>query len=78
MTEKISVYVDKEQHRVLKIAAARQGITLSRLMLDAAMQSLHLSARKPARARMDQIREAQESYFSTEEILEMQNEGQRY
>jgi len=78
MTEKISVYVDKEQHRVLETAAARQGKTLSQLMLDAALQSLQLSVRKPASARMDQIREAQESYFSTEEILEMRNDGRRY
>ncbi len=78
MAEKISVYVDKELHKLFKTEAVKRGKTLSQFMVDAAVQSLHFPDRASAGTRMDQVREAQENYFSTEEILEIRNESRRY
>ncbi len=78
MAEKISVYVDEKQHRLLKAAAAQRGKTLSQYMVDAAMQTLFIPGRKTVAADMDTLRESQEEYFTREELLEMRNEGRRY
>jgi len=78
MAEKISVYVDEELHKLLKTEAVKQGKTLSQFMLEAALQSLSMPERESAGTKMDQIRESQENYYTTKEILEMRNEGRRY
>lgn len=78
MAEKISVYVDEKLHRALKAEAAQRGKSLSQFMIDAAVNALHAPDRKKLAAAMDTIREAQEEYLSTEELLEMRKEGRRY
>lgn len=78
MAEKISVYVDEKLHRALKAEAAQRGKSLSQFMIDAAVNALHTPERKKLAAAMDTIREAQEEYFSAEELLEMRKDGRRY
>ena len=78
MTEKISVYVDEKLHRILKAEAAQRGKSLSQFMIDAAVYSLHTPDRKKLAAAMDSVREAQEEYYTREELLEMRKDGRRY
>jgi len=78
MAEKISVYVDEKLHRALKSAASQRGKSLSQFMIDAALYALHTPDRGKLAAAMDSVREAQEEYFSTEELLKMRKEGWRY
>lgn len=78
MTEKISVYVDEKLHRILKAEAAQRGKSLSQFMIDAAVYSLHTPDRKKLAAAMDSVREAQEDYYTREELLEMRKDGRRY
>lgn len=78
MAEKISVYVDEKLHRILKAEAAQRGKSLSQFMIDAAVYSLHTPDRKKLAAAMDSVREAQEEYYTREELLEMRKDGRRY
>ena len=78
MAEKISVYVDEKLHRALKTAASQRGKSLSQFMIDAALYALHTPDRGKLAAVMDSVREAQEEYFSTEELLKMRKDGRRY
>ena len=77
MAEKISVYVDEKLYRALKAAAVQQGKSLSQFMVDAAVRALHAPDRKELAAEMDNVRESQEEYFSSEELLKMRKEGRR-
>jgi uncharacterized protein (DUF1778 family) len=78
MAEKISVYVDEKLHRILKAEAAQRGKSLSQFMIDAAVNSLHTPDRKKLAAAMDTVREAQEEYYTREELLQMRKDGRRY
>ncbi|MFO7952962.1 MAG: hypothetical protein R6U91_09210 [Bacillota bacterium] len=78
MAEKISVYVDEKLHRIFKAAAVQRGKTLSQFMVDAAIQSLYSAERKDASSRMDRVREAQDHYFTGEELRRMRDQGRRY
>jgi len=77
MAEKISVYVDEKLYHALKAAAVQQGKSLSQFMVDAAVRALHSPDRKELAAEMDNVRESQEEYFSSEELLKMRKEGRR-
>lgn len=78
MAEKISVYVDEKLHRILKAEAAQRGKSLSEFMIDAAVYSLRIPDRKKLAAAMDSVREAQEEYYTREELLQMRKDGRRY
>jgi hypothetical protein len=75
MTEKISVYVDKELHRALKAEASLRGKSLSEFMVEAALRTLHAPDRKMSSAKMDQIRDSVKGTISSEELRIMRNEG---
>jgi uncharacterized protein (DUF1778 family) len=77
VAQKISVYVDKELHRVLKSAASLRGKSLSEFMVEAALRALHTPDRKTASAVMDRIRASVKGAVSTEELRDMGNEGRR-
>jgi predicted transcriptional regulator len=81
MAHKISIYVKPELHRELKALASRSGLSLSELMVRAAMQYLHAPDRAAVAKRMDEIRnriaESSEP-FRPQEIREMREEGKKY
>jgi len=73
--EKISVYVDKELHRVLKAEASLRGKSLSEFMVDAVLRTLYAPQRQSAAAQMDLIRNSVNEKFTAEEIQSMREEG---
>lgn len=75
MAEKISVYVDKELHRALKVEASLQGKSLSEFMVEAALRTLHAPDRKISSSKMDLIRNSIKGTISSEELRAMRNEG---
>ncbi len=77
MAEKISVYIDKELHRLLKAEASLRGKSLSQFMVDAAINALHSPGRQESASKMDLIRESVRGYVSSKELRDMRNVGRQ-
>ncbi len=75
MPEKISVYIDKKLHRLLKAEASLRGKSLSEYMVDAAVNALHAPQRQAAASKMDRIRESVKGSFTVEDLHDMRDEG---
>jgi hypothetical protein len=77
LPRKISVYVDEDLHRALKVAASSRGVSLSDFMVSAARRAIYSPSRKEVAARMDAIRESVTEAYSVEDIRSLREEGRR-
>ena len=66
MAEKISIYVDKELHRILKAEASLRGKSLSEFMVEAAVRTLNAPDRKMSSSKMDDIRNSVKGTISSD------------
>lgn len=78
MSVKISVYVSEELRRIFKGAASQRGQSLSEFMVSSALNSLYTQDRQLAAQKMDQVRESATGSVTTEELLDMREEGRRH